>query len=352
MTSSSARRPRRSSEALGALLFVLLLATPVVEGKRDGFEVVATGAEPLVDAAGDRVAWARRSGQRLELLTTELHGGGERVEATVLGQSAAPLLHDLAYDGRYLAWIDDRFGLSDAFVVDTQTGAQTRLTHDGVKEGGVDVNAGIVAWGTTRALGLRAMANATTWFLPVGGDSSEPALLLGGVAWAEALDRTRTLMLDQAGAAPSRVDGNETTFAWHPSADDGLLAWQLQVLADEGARGVAGASVRILDASGRPQAISPVIPGLLGPWVGASRVAWIQSDASGSSIRIWWPEGNLTLSGVSATDLALTGSHLVIVDGQGLVQTRPWSASAAVGLPGTGAVLLAGLLVALAARRR
>jgi hypothetical protein len=213
-------------------LACLLAATAGAAGKADRTVLgEQAGAEALA-AHGAQVAWALVAGQRV---TFHLGAPGEASRQVTSVSGDRPVqVQAISFDGRYLAWSDDRFGNLESFVLDTQDGHAKRLSHDFGEDTDPDVADGLVAWQRGGRIWIHSLVNGTTWLFPHGaGQAVEPALAGGQLAFIriEAARRTLVLAPLQGGAARTLVDEAGALPA-DPIGSGQVLVWRSALLRD------------------------------------------------------------------------------------------------------------------------
>ncbi len=130
------------------------------------------------------------NGTRVGLWLVNVTAGSERL-VTQIGVPASNLGFDsLAYDGRFVAWSDDRSGVLQVYVLDTQDGTFRAITDSQSDERQVALDQGVVAWSSWGEFTVKALDLETGQRYPVGagagaGPASAPDVFGDRVVWSK-----------------------------------------------------------------------------------------------------------------------------------------------------------------------
>lgn len=185
---------RRFALVLGLLMLAAVSASaqpgssPAGPGSSPRVEVTPATHEPVYARAlgvhGDTVAFASPANETIEIRTANLTSGDERLVTSISTRYNDALVHELAYDGRWIAWIDDRFGNWEVFAVDTQSGNLTRITKNASDDRHVDVSQGRIVWGRDGGLHMASVTTGEQVILhPKIGRAPQPAIEGERMAW-------------------------------------------------------------------------------------------------------------------------------------------------------------------------
>lgn len=215
---------------LGLLVLLCLLPVGMAHGDGDGHAVfeerLLEDALGPMDLHGTRLAWAALRDGQVELVVTDLVDGAEST-ATRVPVDGERSVQSLAFDGRWLAWTDDRFGNLDPFAVDTETGRLLRLSDHSSDDEDVDVEDGRFAW-VRKGGGVMLADDAGVAQEVIGGGvASEPAFAGGWLAWSQ-IEGERRVIRGQYladGSVHTVADDKGVIHAGLDGAPDGHLIW-------------------------------------------------------------------------------------------------------------------------------
>lgn len=218
-----------------ALLF-LLPVTGSAKALPPSFEKIAQGTYmPGASALhGDTLVWASPvlegpDAGRVDLKQVQA-GGRPQTLTSIVGPAGGVTVTTLAFDGRWVAWIDDRFGNAEVFVLDVPTGALRRLTSTPAAEEGIVAAEGRAAWTRGGTLLLADLATGKAEDItPEGSQDAEPCLTDAMLVWSRGRgDGTSSLEALRLGTnATSQVMLQESFGQRHPRCTQGLqVAWE------------------------------------------------------------------------------------------------------------------------------
>ncbi|MHB1261036.1 MAG: TolB-like translocation protein [Thermoplasmatota archaeon] len=172
-----------ATAAVGLLL--TLLAAPLGQaagGLPDGFREVAKGSfmEDASDLHGDRLVWASPTTKgTVELRITNVTSRETRVLTTIAGSVGGLTISALDFDGRWVAWIDDRFGNAEAFALDSAGTTLRRLTTTPQDEVAIVVWGGKAIWTLEGTMWLEDLAGGERKKLTAPGAAEVPMCVSG-----------------------------------------------------------------------------------------------------------------------------------------------------------------------------
>lgn len=158
----------RLMRAVLAAVVLLVLVAPGVQAKApEGFAKVAHG--PFMAGAsaahGDVLAWASPlPNGDVELRLTNVTTAKTTTLGTIVGPPGGFEVGGLAFDGTWVAWIDDRLGAPDAFAQAVDGSALRRLSRDGLPKTALSVAEGRASW----------LVDATVWVADLEADVAAP----------------------------------------------------------------------------------------------------------------------------------------------------------------------------------
>lgn len=181
-----------AAAALAALLLAAASATAASD-LPDSFERITAGAFlPGASALhGDELVWASPlfSGG-VDILKTDLSSKETTTLTSVLVPSSGSLsVKSVAYDGRWVTWLDNRFGNFDVFALDTSSGTLRRLTSTPQDEQDLTAAGGRAAWILENKLRAADLEANRPWSPSAAGtQDGDPCLSDSFLAWTR-LDR-------------------------------------------------------------------------------------------------------------------------------------------------------------------
>lgn len=364
-----ARQDRRSARI--ALVFAgvaLLLTAGLTPGAAaslpKSFSRVAEGmflpGASTLD--GDQLVWAspQFSGD-VDFMLTDLATGETSLLTSVVAPQGGIQILAVGFDGRWLAWLDDRFGNFEVFILDTGNGSLRRLTTTPADESGLAVAAGRAAWssgGTLWLLDLRTMER--TAHTPAGAQDGGACLSESLLAWSRLEGEISSLV------AHDLASGRTWTVAQDPfigqtnlHCDGSRVAWtSVQYIDPATMKPKAMRLVRWADLETGARGNVTTIDQRHGHIAGfaSSHLAWVDYGAHGRVLRVhdllsgaMLDLGDVQLAGLSAVAVVVAEGGDV---GSWALYVQPWSpapsSGLAKGIPGTpfGALALAVLAAA------
>jgi hypothetical protein len=316
----------------------------------------------------DRLAWAGRGAQSIDIYLTNLTTGRVETLSSILVVQAGTTVSSLGYDGRWVVWSDNRFGDFKLFGLDTRTGQSGRLTTQPQDDGQVVVAQGQLAWVHTGEIHLLDLASQKETALPpLAGRSYEPSMGGGYLAWTQAQGAERNVVVHAlAGGIPDRTFKGGATLSYSPQVTGGRVVWEQRSFSKPRPGHVSiptGSVIKALDLATGTVSNLTAFGKVSAPAGSAGRIAWLDQPANGTSIlRVLDVATNATSSfaGPRAGG-QLSAAFLVVpdsADGDPFLYAASWSAlrasqtSNALLWLGAAALAVAGVAGYSAWRRR
>lgn len=326
----------RSAHAIIVLL--LAAASHASAAPDESFFHVAYDATPgQFDVHKDEAVWASPGTAGTDLVVTNLTTMENEVATSI--PSGSRLL-GLDFDGRWITWIDDRFGTPDLFVVDSASGSLTRVTRGGLGDVEVAIADGHLAWTRSGELSVRDLATGTEQVIETGpGQARQPAVTDERLFWVriDAANNTRTIVsAGLSGQDAGLLAPAAGSFHYSPVASGERVAWIARTLldADRPDAGFAGSTVQSASwRNGTYQNISQPLARVLDASVSREHVAWIAPSESGNTA-VWCELDTADCQALQteSSQIRISDSHLLLLEATGAYGTlyaREWEPAAA-----------------------
>ncbi|HJQ94020.1 MAG TPA: hypothetical protein VJ874_07045 [Candidatus Thermoplasmatota archaeon] len=335
--------PSRPGPGTLLAILILLLATPAGSAAPEGWDpgftpATAATAFTRFELHGSSLAWLSKTSTGINVVLTELEGGGDRILTTIPSEQGASLsVGCLAFDGTWVAWCDDRFGNMDVFAVEVASRRLVRISEGPTDDVEAALGDGRMAWSSGGAIWLRDLANGTSWRVDTGpGMAREPALAGETLAWIRLDGYTRYVVAgDLAGGGARALSGPNGTFAHALVGEGDALAWEVYVqrFSDRPEAGFAGTVLQAVQAGGPVQNVTRV------PDFQAGRSSPLATDLGGH--RVAWLDPTEREIDAKSHDLR-TGAEDVLASKAQAVAVSDSHLAAYVGVPGSGQIWVLG----------
>ncbi|HUR25205.1 MAG TPA: hypothetical protein VM327_04220 [Candidatus Thermoplasmatota archaeon] len=349
---------------------LLALAVPSAQaagGLPGSFERVAAAGSFLHGASalhGEELVWASQTHDGgFDILRTDLQTQETAVLTSVVSASGGLRVQGMAFDGRWVTWLDDRFGNVEAFALDTSSSSLRRLTSTLEDEAGLTSSNGRAAWVHKGSVQVVDLESDLRWS-PANGRTDEPCLTGPFLVWSspETNGNPALHALDiELNVTRVMAMSGETTGHRNARCDGDLVAWE-RIHYDDAGTGPPTVVRMILwgdlrDGSWQNvTAVDPRRGRLLG--FTAGHLAWLDVSPHGMAVYAHDVAANRT---VDLGDLEMAGlsqEALVVAReapaGQWTLYAQRWDAEEAApsqGIPGSLAGATAACLLVAAGLR-
>jgi hypothetical protein len=347
------------------------LAAPVqAAGELPGaFVRVASTASFLPEASalhGDELVWASRAQDGgVDILRTNVSTHETTLLTSIAPSGGGLRLQGIAFDGRWVSWLDDRFGNVEAFAMDTSKGSLRRLTSTQQHESGITASDGRAAWELEGKVQVAEMETNARWSPSLAGSiDGEPCLSGPFLSWSRAdSEGNSSLVALELASNQTHVVASQASFGQGNAHCDGMqVAWESTQYYDP----VTGKrkSVRMVrwadladDSSHNVTLIDQRHGRLLG--FAAGHLTWLDLASEGLVVHSHDVAANVTTELVQVEFAGISRQAIVVAReapaGQWTLYAKRWDAEepSPKGIPGPAVTALAiGLLLAAAVRSR
>lgn len=369
MASRDRAPPRRIAMATAALgVFLAVLATPSSQaagGLPEGFREVAKGSfmEGASDLHGDRLVWASPTTRgTVELRLTNVTTRETTVLTTIAGSVGGLTIPTLDFDGRWVAWIDDRFGNAEAFALDSAGTTLRRLTTTPRDEATVVVSGGRAIWSLEGAMWMEELSTGERELLTAPGMAEVPMCVSGDLLVLGALNGTGSdlKVRDLSGGADRTLVHVQDQGQENARCDGGRVAFEsVQYYDFTTGKPIDLRRIRWMELSGGPMHDVHDLDQRHGRLRGfaAGHVAWVDATEAGLAMALHDVAANRTTDLGPDTKFAGLSPYGVAVarqtgDGWAAFAMKWGDEGESRGLPGLGFLMPLAAVVALALRTR